>query len=518
MSRTPQFSRGVVVTACAIGVLYAAITLVAKPSFTLTVFGDVAQLTLAALVTAAFAIPVFSSRGRVRSFWLLMTAGTVCWCTSQTLWSYYEVILRKDALNPSVQDMVLFLHLIPMMAALACMPHLRRKMPPMISYSLGMLAVWWMYLYFYAVIPWQYVVPDPTRYGTDFNVLYSIEDFSFIAILGGLAWNADGAWRTFYRRLLLGSLGYTISSLILNQAINDRRYYTGSFYDLPLVFSIVCICWAAATASPELRDDSHTQTEESLGAGWLPRIAFVALLSVPVLAAWALRVSSDPLSVRDFRVGVSLIATIALGALLFAVQRVLSSRLESSLRELSKYNQELCHAREALQHQATHDCMTGAMNRSAIVEALNRELSRSARNDTRVAVLMIDLDHFKDINDRFGHHAGDVAIIAACTRMQDCVRTHDLLGRYGGEEFLVVIPESDFDTAMQVAERIRKHVAAEPVRWQSNEITVTATIGIALSRVNDTPEQLLRRADLALYEGKNVSRDTVKVAVGDTNH
>jgi diguanylate cyclase (GGDEF)-like protein len=507
----------VVYAACAIGVLYAIVTLVAKPSFTLTVFGDIAQLTLAALVTAAFAVPVFSSRGRVRSFWLLMTVGTACWCISQTLWSYYEVILRKDALNPSVQDMVLFLHLIPMMAALACMPHLRRKMPPMIPYSLGMLAVWWMYLYFYAVIPWQYVVPDAARYGTDFNVLYSIEDFSFIAILAGLAWHADGAWRTFYRRLLLGSLGYTISSLVLNEAINDRRYYTGSFFDLPLVFSIICICWAAASASPELRDDSHTKTEESLGAGWLPRIAFVALLSVPILAAWALRVSSDPLSVRDFRVGVSLVATIALGALLFAVQRVLSSRLEQSLLEVSKSNEELSRAREALQHQATHDCMTGAMNRSAIVEGLARELSRSARNDTRVSVLLIDLDHFKDINDRFGHHAGDVAIIAACTRMQDCVRAHDLLGRYGGEEFLVVIPESDFDTAMQIAERIRKHVAAEPVRWQSNEITVTATIGIALSRVNDTPEQLLRRAVLAVYEGKNVSRDTVKVAVGDMN-
>ena len=239
MSRTPQYSRGVVYAACAIGVLYAIVTLVAKPSFTLTVFGDIAQLTLAALVTAAFAVPVFSSRGRVRSFWLLMTVGTACWCISQTLWSYYEVILHKDALNPSVQDMVLFLHLIPMMAALACMPHLRRKMPPMIPYSLGMLAVWWMYLYFYAVIPWQYVVPDAARYGTDFNVLYSIEDFSFIAILAGLAWHADGAWRTFYRRLLLGSLGYTIISLVLNEAINDRRYYTGSFFDLPLVFSII---------------------------------------------------------------------------------------------------------------------------------------------------------------------------------------------------------------------------------------------------------------------------------------
>ncbi len=510
---SPSSSRLLTWTAVGVGLLYAAVTLVLKPSFALTAFGDLAQLFLAALVAIAFALPVFSTRGRVRSFWILMSSGVVCWFISQAIWTYYELVVRIELVDPSIQDIILFLHLIPMMAALATLPHQSRKMPPMIPYSLGMVAIWWMYLYSYIVIPWQYVAPDVARYGASFNALYSIEDLAFILVLCLLAWRSSGPWRTLYRRLLLGSMGYMLSALIVNTAINERRYYTGSYFDLPLVFSIVCICWSASSAgTPLFTEESDADTRYSHSANWLTRVAFGALLSVPLMAGYELKFGTNLLAVRNFRIEVSLLAVIALGTLLFMVQRVLSGRLHQTLVQVKESNAELSLAREALQHQATHDSMTGAMNRSAISESLDRELSRSLRSDSRVAVLMIDLDHFKEINDRFGHQAGDVAIVAACSRMQDCVRTHDLVGRYGGEEFLVVIPESDYPIALQIAERIRTHLSANPIRWNSNEITLTATIGVALSRPEDTSEQLLRRADVALYTGKTTSRDTVQVA------
>lgn len=509
----PAWSKWLTWLACAVGVLYAPVTLVVRPSFALTAFGDIAQLILAALVTAAFAVPVFHTRGRVRSFWLLMAMGMACWCVSQSIWTYYELVKRIDVVDPSIQDIVLFLHLIPMMAALATLPHKPVKMPPVIPYSLTMLAIWWMYLYSYVVLPWQYVFKDFNRYGKEFNALYTIEDLVFMAVLCAWAWRSSGAWRALYRRLFLGTLGYMISSLVINAAIDDRRYYTGSYFDLPLIFSIVCICWAATSAhTPESTEETHDDAGDSLGAEWLTRFAFIALLSVPLMAAHALEFSKDPWQVRTFRIGISLIATVALGALLFQVQRILNGRLRQSLIRVKESNEELSRAREALQHQATHDAMTGAMNRSAIGEALERELSRANRSGTRVAVLLIDLDHFKEINDRFGHHAGDIAIIAACTRMQDCVRSHDLVGRYGGEEFLVVVPETDHQNALQIAERIRTHLSATPVIWQSNEITMTATIGLALSRPDDSSMQLLRRADVVLYSGKTIGRDTVQVA------
>jgi len=366
------------------------------------------------------------------------------------------------------------------------------------------------------VVPWECVVPNNALYGANFNKLYSLEDTAFIVALAVLSWRCRGEWRKLYARLLVGSLGYTISAHVVNAAIDKRSYYTGSYFDLPLLLSIILICWAAASARTEkFVEELPEDPGHSYSAEWLTRLAFFALLSVPVLAAWTLEFGDVPEVVRDFRVVLSLIAMVALGTLLFFVQRELSERLRGSLVKIKDSLEKLDAAREALQHQATHDSMTGLLNRGAIVEALDRDLGRGARSESNVAVLMIDLDHFKEINDRFGHHAGDAVIVTACERMKECLRAHDLIGRYGGEEFLAVIPESDYPTALQIATRIQKELSAKPIFWQSNEVSITATIGVALSRPGDTSQALLRRADVALYSGKIISRNTIQVADPD---
>ena len=500
----------------AVALAYLIMTLCVRPSFALTAFGDVAQLLLAIIVTAAFASHIRAAHGRIRSFWILMSLGVACWALSQAIWTYFELVVRIDVVDPSIQDIVLFLHLIPMTAALATLPHEPKKMPSVTPYTLAMIGVWWMYLHSFFVIPWQYVTPNVAFYGASFNTLYSLEDSAFIVALALLSCRCEGAWRKLYTKLLIGSLGYTVSAHFINVAIDKHSYYTGSYFDLPLISSIIVIGWAATSARTE--DSLEEQPEDPAhvyNSGWLTRLAFFALLSVPLMGAWALEFGGTSEVVRHFRIIVSMIAVVALGTLLFFVQRILSDRLQEMVIKMNDSLEKLAAAREALQHQATHDSMTGAMNRSAIVEMLDRELSRGSRSETKVAVLMIDLDHFKDINDRFGHHAGDVAIIAASSRIQDCIRAHDAMGRYGGEEFLVVIPESDYPIALQIAERIRKQLSAKPVMWQSNEITITATIGVAVSRPSDTPQQLLRRADVALYSGKISSRDTIQVADED---
>lgn len=511
-AKAPRLPRAVSAAALGLAVVYAAVSVSLPHSFRLTVFGDSAQLLLAALVTVAFAYHAVRGHARIRFFWGMMAVGAACWFVSQASWSYYELIRQVAFDEPSLQDIVLFLHLVPMMAALAMLPHEPRKMPAAIPYSLGMLAVWWMYLYAYIVIPWQYIYPNLGLYGPSFNLLYSTEDLAFIAALGVLAWKSAGAWRTFYSRLLLGSLGYTISAQITNAAIDRHRYYTGSYFDIPLVFSVVCICWAASAPTESRMEESEDPDRESSAARWITRLAFLALLSVPLLAAWSLSFSHVPVVVRNFRVCVSLIAVVALSALLFALQWLLGDRLRESLKTVKQSMERLASARETLQHQATHDFMIGCLNRLAITDALSRELSRATRAELPLAVFLIDLDHFKEINDRLGHHAGDIALIAACTRMQDCLRSHDYVGRYGGEEFLAVIPDADEATTLQIAERIRDRISMTPIVFNANPIMLTATIGVALSQTGDTPETLLRRADLALYRGKRLGRDTVQVA------
>ena len=513
MARELNLPRGITAAAIGIAILYAGVALLAKPCFGLTAFGDLAQLALAALVTLAFAYQARGASGRIRLFWGLMAVGSAGWVVSQGFWTWYEVVLRVSFNGPSVQEIILFLHIVPMMAALATLPHEPRKLPAVLPYCFGMLLVWWMYLYAFVVIPWQYVSPDEAFYGSRFNVLYVTENFAFMCSLGWLIWSSTGAWRSFYSRLLIGSLGYTISGYILNVAIDHNRYYTGSLFDIPLVLSVACICWAAAAAhTNSSMEESEDAERESTATGWITRLSFISLMSVPLMAAWAVQSSWAPIPVRGFRLTVSLIAMVALSALLFALQRMLGRRLRQSLNKVSESMEQLAVAREALQHQATHDSMTGALNRPAITEALGRELSRTSRSETTLAVLLIDLDYFKEINDHFGHQAGDIAIVAACTRMHDCVRGHDYVGRYGGEEFLAVISDADEATALQIAERMRNRIAMDPVVYNGKPIMVTATIGVALSRPADTPEMLLHRADLALYNGKRLGRDTVQLA------
>lgn len=171
---------------------------------------------------------------------------------------------------------------------------------------------------------------------------------------------------------------------------------------------------------------------------------------------------------------------------------------------------------EALRLQATHDSLTGAWNRGAIIEMLDRELARTKREGTTLGLVMADLDHFKQVNDVHGHQAGDAALTAAVQRMTRVMRRYDYLGRYGGEEFLVLLPRCDLAEAAGIAERLRCAVADGPVATPAGPIALTVSLGVATSddagRV--TSEALLQRADAALYEAKRLGRNQVAVAAG----
>jgi diguanylate cyclase (GGDEF)-like protein len=168
---------------------------------------------------------------------------------------------------------------------------------------------------------------------------------------------------------------------------------------------------------------------------------------------------------------------------------------------------------EALRVQATHDSLTGAWNHGAIVEMLERELARSRREMTTLGLVMADLDHFKQVNDRYGHLAGDEVLQAAAQRMTRLLRRYDCLGRYGGEEFLILLPGCQAADAAGLAERLRRSVAAEPVATTAGLISFTMSLGVTASNCNEqtSAEVLLQRADSALYQAKRLGRNQVSV-------
>jgi diguanylate cyclase (GGDEF)-like protein len=185
----------------------------------------------------------------------------------------------------------------------------------------------------------------------------------------------------------------------------------------------------------------------------------------------------------------------------------LRARLRVGERILTLQN-DLIQAREGLRFQATHDALTGIFNRGTILELLHRELVRAARSQNPTGVLMLDLDHFKQVNDTYGHLIGDVVLKEVAQRISQAVRSYDLVARYGGEEFLIVLPSCSCDQIQDCAERVRSAIASVPVIVHHSGIPVTVSIGATVATRGATAEtDVLAAADVALYQAKSSGRN-----------
>ena len=186
----------------------------------------------------------------------------------------------------------------------------------------------------------------------------------------------------------------------------------------------------------------------------------------------------------------------------------LRARLRSGERVLA-LEERLLAVQASLQFHATHDYLTGVLNRAAILDRLSVELTRARRDGTPVSVMLADLDHFKQINDTLGHAVGDITLVRAVRRLQSAIRAYDTIGRYGGEEFLLVLPGCDQEAAMTVSERARLAVA-EPEPAAAGAPPVSVSIGVACTvEAGSDPQALVNAADQALYRAKASGRNCV---------
>ncbi|MCR4303755.1 MAG: diguanylate cyclase [Gallionella sp.] len=182
-------------------------------------------------------------------------------------------------------------------------------------------------------------------------------------------------------------------------------------------------------------------------------------------------------------------------------------------QQMSELNGELILAQRELRHQATHDALTGIYNRRAITELLEAQLARARRHNQPLAVVMLDVDLFKQFNDTYGHHAGDAVLKAVSTRMKESLREYDYIGRYGGEEFLVVLGDAGYDMAAETAERLCRAVRDEAVVFDGKPLDVTISAGVAVAE-NPTgldPDKIISAADKELYTAKSNGRNRVEV-------
>jgi signal transduction histidine kinase len=308
--------------------------LVLRRSFALGALSDWIQCIL--LLSGALSlIPnAIRSRGRLRVFWALLATGMAFWFAYQAMWTYYEVWLHQDVPDLCAGDIVLFLHIVPMMAALALRPHAPQDAysPRLRRLDFALMMFWWMYLYVFAVMAWQYVVADIPAYDHDLNLLYLIEKLAFLGALF-VAWlNSKGGWKTLYANLFGASLIYAASSYLANWALSREAYYSGSFYDIPLALSMA---WVTVIGLWSRRDEPQPDSRPgSTSHGiWLARLGMITVFSLPLFAAWALLEPAIPPRIRSFRLLLTLGAALIMGIMVFLRQRLLDRELRRLLTQ-----------------------------------------------------------------------------------------------------------------------------------------------------------------------------------------
>ncbi len=297
-------------------------------SFRLTALTDILESLLLLSGALSFVPLALRSHGRLRLFWSLLILGVGLWFSYQLCWVYFEVVLHRQVPDIFTGDVILFLNLVPLMAALALRPHVPRDeyAARLGRLDFALLLVWWFYLYVLVVLPWQYAVPDVAAYNRNLNALYSTEK---IALLLGLiaSWlGSKDAWRRLYGALFGMSLCYAGSSFLANWAIARGVYYSGSFYDIPLAFAMAWLTWIGLSARVEAAEGSAREIRTGYGV-WVARCSMIAVFSLPLFAVWAMSDSSAPRPIRIFRISLTLFASLLLGVMVFIRQQLLDLEL-----------------------------------------------------------------------------------------------------------------------------------------------------------------------------------------------
>jgi len=301
------------------------VSLLLPDGYTLHVFSDCLQtfLLLACYLTT---LPnQVGGRDSSPAFWTLLSFGFALWLLNQVLWTFYEAVLQAPPPSGFWGDVVLYMHAIPMMMALAVRPHLHRDQSPAIVNvaNAGMVVVWWLYLYLYFVTPWRQITELPAWWDQNYNVVYGAANIGLALLAGVALWKSQGKWRTLYAHLFGAAALYAVGSFMASSAIDRGEYYSGSLYDIPLVLALAWYAGLGLEARDlRLKDEAAVAPASSAGH-WGTAIAVAAVLSVPGIEMIEMFVSNVPASVVTYRSVLSVTTTLILFGLFILRGRAL---------------------------------------------------------------------------------------------------------------------------------------------------------------------------------------------------
>ncbi len=323
------------VLAVGITLAYAVVSVALPRGRALTAISNIGYLLLILGAAAVVLANAWSAQGPNRRFWSLTAAGCVLWSCHQLGWVYLEVIRNTTVPDPWFMDVVLFLHLIPMIAAVGLRPHRTGEEQKFRVGTLDflLLLVWWVFLYTFLVFPSQYIAVNPVEYDVNYNSLYLAECGVLVLVLGIAARGTPSGWKVVYLNLMGASAVYALDSGVVNLLVtNGSGYYSGSLYDIPLVAAVSWMVATALSAREWQPQALPPRGKDKWGAIGL-RLAMLAMLSLPMLGLWTYHWDHSPAPARTFRLYTVLAAMLVLGVFVFVRQYLQDQALIDLLDE-----------------------------------------------------------------------------------------------------------------------------------------------------------------------------------------
>ncbi len=463
-------------------------------------FANITQIAAPLLATlAAWRAALVSREPRWRRGWLLISASTLSWCIGQCVWTWYESVRGQDVPFPSLADVGYLLSVPFALAGLLVFPTSPSRITARTRTLLDAMIVAGSLLF----VSWVLVL-GPTfddEAGSAFeraiSLAYPASDLALIAIVVIVVSRAPTSGRI---PLGLVGAGYAVfavaDSSFVYTTVNGLQ--TSPLSNSGWVAGYLLIALGAKYASlhPSVteRADDDQPSRLALLTPYLP-------LSLVLIVAAGQRLfdNSFQMDPTEFWIGIGLIALLLVRQ---AVVLLDNARLTASLAE----------SMARLEHQALHDTLTGLPNRSLFQDRLSVALSRMRRSPELLAVVFIDLDGFKPVNDRLGHKAGDLVLVTVADRINRAVRSHDTVARFGGDEFTVLAEDlASAEEAVGIARRLSDSVAT-PIQIGDEAVVVTCSAGMVITdSASDPPEELLRLADHGMYQVKSGGRAALNV-------
>lgn len=303
---------------------YAAATLLLPNGRGLTTFSDLFECIVPLFANTCLLLNAASPYRRNNSFWMLLALGCTLWLAGQLVWTYQEVGLHHTVHSPFPGDLLFFMHTVPMMAALALMPH-ARKMRETLRYGLLdllLLSSLWLYIYVFVAMPWKVAVQNPQLFRLRDMQTYVVENMVLVAGFGLLFLRTRGGWRTIYGNLFGAVSLYTGGFFAAHWAVTRGVKYTGSLFMLPFIGSFVWLGTAGILARQIAPEPEPRQTNLRRDTQWPAQLAMLGVLSAIGMAAWTVFVSEAPAAVKDYRLLVTLVALFVGASLVFYRQHL----------------------------------------------------------------------------------------------------------------------------------------------------------------------------------------------------